>query len=104
MRRRRIVLLLMVVAALMTLLMVASVGTPASAQVNISPTIGTGDLLSGNQVNDNVSGNDVTVQCVADPLLGPGSTSPLPIGGSGDQCADDGGSNEGGGLELPGLP
>ncbi len=104
MRRRRIVPLLMV-AALMTLLMVASVGTPPSAQeVNLSPTIGTGDLLSGNQVNGNASGNDVTVQCVADPLLGPGSTSPLPIGGSGDQCADDGGGNEGGSLELAGLP
>ncbi len=80
----------------MALMVVASVGVPASAQVSISPTIGTGDLVSGNQLNGNASDNDVTVQCVADPLL--------PAGGGPDQCADDGGSNEGGGLELPGLP
>ncbi len=91
--QRRIVLLLTLAA----LMVVASVGAPASAQtVNFSPTIGTSGLVSDNQLNGNVSGNDVTVQCVADPLL--------PAGGGPDQCADDGGSNTGGGLELPGLP
>ncbi len=86
---RRIVLLL-TVAALMALMVVA----PASAQtINVSPT-----MSPTVNANDNLDdfANDNTVQCVGDPLVDLSPDSPSPIGGddSGDQCADDGGSNE----------
>ncbi len=93
---RRIVLLL-AVAALMTLMVVA----PASAQVgplNNGPLIdasgNTVDASDTVDVNDNA--DDATVQCLTqDPLV---DTVPNgDLGGdddTGDQCADDGGTNE----------
>ena len=60
--------------------------------VNVGPLTGDGDQPL----------SDVTVQCVADPLIDTGGGSAVPVGGeSGDQCADDGGSNEGGDSTLP---
>jgi hypothetical protein len=63
------------VAALALLVLLAA---PASAQVS---------LEAG---NDNSVGNDnnITAQCVADPLL------EFPTADEGDQCADDGSTNE----------
>jgi hypothetical protein len=62
--------------------------SPASAQtINVSPSVGTGDIASG---------NDVTAQCIGDPLLDIGGAPSLDL--SEDQCADDGSTNTDGGL------
>ncbi len=78
--KRRLALILATVALMVVL------AAPASAQtINVSPTVGTGDILSN---------NNTTVQCIGDPLVDLGTT--VDVGE--DQCADDGGSNTDGGL------
>jgi hypothetical protein len=73
---KRIVMLLTVMA-LMSAMLVAGIGGPASAQVNLSPT-----------VNAPILSNDkIAAQCIASPLLGtPSPTLVLPGAGGGDQC------------------
>jgi hypothetical protein len=81
---KRVVVALTMVA-LITVMLVAGIGMPASAQtINLSPGI---------NVNGNASGDNVAVQCIANPLLG--STTPSLLGGGG-QCANGGGNNSSG--------
>jgi hypothetical protein len=67
--------------------LVAVLASPASAQINVSPSVGVGDI---------VSDNDVTAQCIGDPLLDLGGAPTLEL--NEDQCADDGSTNTDGGL------
>ena len=76
--------LALVLAAMALMAVLAS---PASAQINVSPEIGVGDIASG---------NGITAQCIGDPLLDIGGAPTLDL--NEDQCADDGSTNTDGGL------
>ncbi len=76
-------------AILVSLALVAVLASPASAQtINVNPTVGVGDVDVAHDI-----ANNITVQCAADPLIQSGT---LVL--NEDQCADDGGTNEDGGL------
>jgi hypothetical protein len=80
---KRVVVALTMVALIMVML-VAGIGMPASAQtINLSPGI---------NVNNNASGDNIGVQCIASPLIG-APTSPF---GGGSQCANGGGNSSSG--------
>ncbi len=82
--KRRLALVLATVA------LTAVLATPASAQptINVSPTVDVGNVDVAHDI-----ANDISAQCVGDPLIqyGEGVLNE-------DQCADDGGTNEDGGL------